>query len=350
MKKIFAVHEYGSPSHFNALNFLVQGKGGMLNYRELNLYRQLGRSIKHIDLKQFSKFLLNVCFLLSIPFRKPCKIVLAVAPYNHYLKVLSVLFSRHEVYYFTSYTCWDQSRMVHYNFYSKNLLLFWKDYLRHRVRHIFAVSEFTKRELIVNGFSSEENITVVNHSFEIGIEPDLSSKLNLNFITVATLDKKKGIDELIEIFKLRPELNLTIVGKGVLLKEVIEASKNFPNIHYKGYIHGLKNLVQEYKQHSFLLLNSKRTEIWEELFGMVIIEGMACGLIPITTNHPGPQEIIKDMLNGFITDEGDISSGISKALNLSQAEYIDMVNQAIQTGKEYSSENISLKWSVIIDT
>jgi len=41
----------------------------------------------------------------------------------------------------------------------------------------------------------------------------------------------------------------------------------------------------------------------EELFGISIIEGMACGCVPLTTDHSGPKEIITSGINGFISKE-----------------------------------------------
>lgn len=348
MKKIYAVHEYGCPSHFNALDYLVKQENYQIIYRELNLFTQLGRSVKRLSYRQFYKLVLNILFLLTIPFQRKCKIVLGLAPYNFYLRVISFLFNKHDVYYFTSYTCWDQSRMVHSKFYNNSLLSFWKYYLHNRVKHIFAVSELTRQQLVLNGFSDFEKISVVNHSFNIVIEPTLSSPFMYNFITVATLEKKKGIDELIEIFKVNRHLNLTIVGRGKMLNDVLQAVNNYPNIHYRGFIRGLDNLVVEYKKHSFLILNSKRTGVWEELFGMVVIEAMACGLIPITTNHPGPNEIIENNVSGFICDELDIKSGIDKAIKLKENDFIRIKSNAIIKGQSYSSKDMSSKWAVLL--
>lgn len=348
MKKIYAVHEYGCPSHFNALDYLVKEEEGYVVYRELNLFTQLARSIKYMSVNRFRKFLLNISFLLTIPFQNKCKIVLGLAPYNYHLRLISFLFNKHDVYYFTSYTCWDQTRMVHSKFFSEDLLLFWKDYLKNRVKHIFAVSDLARVELVINGFADVEKITVVNHSYNVLIEPLPNATISNNFITVATLEKKKGIDELIEIFKANSHLNLTIVGRGKMLDEVVDASINYPNIHYKGFINGLENLVEVYKKNSFLILNSKKTGNWEELFGMVVIEAMACGLIPITTNHPGPKEIIDSGVSGFICDESDIKTGIEKAIQLTDVDFIKLRSNAIEKGQSYSSKNISSRWSILL--
>ena len=349
MKKVYAVHEYGSPSHFNALDYLINFNGGVLKYRELNLFKQLGSSIKNLNIIKFRKFILNLFFLLTIFFHKPCKIVLGIAPYNYNLWFLRLLFLRHEVYYFTSYTCWDQTRMVHSKFYSDRLLNIWRNFLKNEVKHIFAVSEVTKNELIKNDFSSQDRITVVNHSFKSDIVLPLHTIKTLNFICVSALKKSKGIDKLLDIFKKRPDLNLTIVGTGELIADVQDAANNYSNIKYLGFIKSFDDLIKIYCDHSFLLLNSQRTAKWEELFGMVVIEAMACGVIPITTDHPGPKEIISHGLDGFICDESNIIDGINTAIAMTDEEYFKIRARAITCGAKFSSAKISAKWKFIFN-
>lgn len=346
-KKIYTLHEYGAPAHFYGLEYLANSLGGVLKHRELNLYTQIGSSIKRLNSYKFYKCLINIFFLISLLFTTNKKIVVGIAPYNNNLRYLKFLFKNHQIYYFTSYTCWDQSRMVHSKYFSDSLLAVWKDFLNNQVVHIFAVSVLTKNELIDNKFSIPEKITVVNHSFNIKIEPSAIDVKTLNFITVGQLSYRKGIPDLLKIFKDLPNCNLTIVGDGQLREEVEEASKSYSNIYYKGFVNGLDNLIPIYKENSFLILNSHKSEKWEELFGLVLIEGMACGLIPITTDHPGPKEIIVPYLNGIICKEGGIIDGIKYVLSMDSLEFIAMKRNAIIKAQEYHSAEISKRWKTI---
>lgn len=347
-KNIYTLHEYGAPSHFYGLEYLVNSSGGVLKHRELNLYRQIGSSIKRLNSYKFYKCLINISFLISLLFTTNKKIVVGIAPYNNNLRYLKFLFKNHQIYYFTSYTCWDQSRMVHSKYFSDSLLAVWKDFLNNQVKHIFAVSVLTKNELIDNKFSIPEKITVVNHSFNIKIEPSVINVKTLNFITVGQLSYTKGIVDLLKIFKDLPYCNLTIVGDGQLREEVEEASKSYSNIYYKGYVKGLDNLIPIYKENSFLILNSQKSETWEELFGLVIIEAMACGLIPIATNHPGPTEIITHGLNGFLYHEGDILKGVENTFDMKEELFRQIKNEAIKKSQQFQSSEISEKWKAIL--
>ena len=347
MKKIYILHEYGAPSHFFGLEYIANKKSIKLYHRELNYYRQLGSSIKHLDFDKLHKFLINLGFIISMFFRKNQTIVLGIAPYNFYLKYLRIILRKNNIFYFTSYSCWNQKKMVHSKYYSDRLLLIWKDFINYEVAHIFTVSQKACDELVRNGFSIRKKITVVNHSYKEEIVPSSKTNKTNEFIYVGRLTKTKGIEELLQIFEKLPNCKLTIIGDGDLKINVINASKNNNNIIYKGYINGLESIIPIYKENSFILLNSQCSDSWEELFGISLIEGMACGLIPIATNHSGPKEIITPYLNGIICEESEILRGITYALKMKDSEYCRMKENSIIRAREFTSSNISKKWEKI---
>ncbi|WP_066627076.1 glycosyltransferase family 4 protein [Labilibacter marinus] len=348
MKKVYTFHEHGSPSHFNALEHLTNRENISLCHREFDYYRQLVMLVKTRG-KNTLKLFLNFKFLISLIFTSNKIIIVGIAPYNFNLKFLRPLLKKHRVFLFTSYTCWDQSIMAHSKYFSKNILSVWRQFIFNDTEHVFAVSEKTKRELIANGFKAKDQITVVHHSYKMEIQPSENKEKTLNFITVASLSESKGIDELLKIFKKLPNCKLTIVGKGPMEGEIKQACLDYINICYLGYIKGLDNLLPVYKENCFLLLNSKKSNYWEELFGMVIIEGMSCGVIPITTNHSGPKEIITNNRNGLICAEGDIESGIKYAIKMQGDEFLEMKNSAILRGQEFRSNVVSRRWETIIN-
>ena len=206
----------------------------------------------------------------------------------------------------------------------------------------------TRDELVSNGFSAFDNISIVYHSYNEKVTPSSYSKKSNRFISVGKLSPHKGIEDLLNIFSNKSNCNLTIVGKGSLINLVTETSRIHKNITYKGYTNGFKNLIPIYNQHSFLILNSLKTGAWEELFGIVIIEAMACGLIPITTNHTGPREIITPFINGILCEEGKIIEGIDYALNINQNDYITMREKSIERSKDFQSSIISHRWEPIL--
>ncbi|MFR9641056.1 MAG: glycosyltransferase family 4 protein [Rikenellaceae bacterium] len=344
MKRIYVLHEYGAPSHFYGLEYLANKNGYEIKHREIHNLRY----VKKLLLSGNTKIFINISFLLSLIFRSKIKVVLGIAPYNIRLVILMWLLKRHDVYYFTSYTCWDQTVCVHNLNGNKWLLDKWQIFTNSYVKHIFAVSDKTKRELVANNFSLAANITVVNHSYKHEITPNKRIK-TLDFIYVGRLVPEKGIIELLDVFKKHKNWNITIIGNGALSLMVDEISKNHDNISYLGYVHSFEVLVDHYKNHSFVILNSQHIagSHWEELFGLTLIEGMACGCVPIATDHPGPKEIIINNVNGFTYKHIDLEPTLCNIESLNDFEYQIIRKNAVKSSQQYHCKEIAKRWSEV---
>lgn len=348
MKTIYIYHEYGAPSHYHALKYLAESNGYSVKSFTFN------RTLPSNPFDFFKYFvesptqtLRNLFFLLSLPLRKKSKIVIGIAPFNNRLPLLMRFMKKHEVYYHTSYSCWDGTRYAHRPK-SDKMIETWRSFTSKYVKHIFAVSEWTKEQLIKNNYALKENISVVNHSFIRKVEVEFYQPKNLSFLCVALLAEHKGITELLDFFSNHPEVRITFVGKGILEDKVRKYAEKYNNIDYAGYINGSENIIPFYKTHSFLLLNSHRTSKWEELFGMAIIEGMSAGCVPIASDHPGPLEIIEHRKDGLICREGEMAEAIKYAIKMKDEEYIEMRCSAIKKGQTYYYKNIAQRWQPVL--
>ncbi len=47
-----------------------------------------------------------------------------------------------------------------------------------------------------------------------------------------------------------------------------------------------------------------------EGFGIVVIEGMACGLIPVASDIPGPRDILNGKAAGILVPVGDVGAAV----------------------------------------
>lgn len=347
MYKVYIVHEYGAPSHFYALDHLLASHDIPSSKYELNLLGQAKEVVKTFSSRSFLRMLRNLGFILSLPFLKPAKVVLGLAPYDRSLTMLRPFLKRHQVYYFTSYTCWDGSRQVHRS--GPHTRSVWQAFLRNDAAHIFAVSEKTRTELIRNGLTTSSNVTVVGHSYITRPEITPVHRKDNRFIMVGGLQANKGIEELLACFAARPNAYLTVVGKGPLEKKVREAESAYPNIRYAGFISDQQVLFRLYMEHSFILLNSKRMDGWEELFGMVLIEASACGLVPLAADHSGPCEIIRNGVNGIIFPEGGLTSAVEGCMAWSDEEYDQFRAAALENGRKYYVENMAGRWAKVLE-
>lgn len=341
--KIFVCHEYYTPSHYTALEYLAHNKGYEVIYCEPNLLRQLRQSVKNRIPR--SRLLHNIITTWRLLVSHGHKVVIGMAPYNPFLRTLLFILRGHELYYHSSYSCWDGTRYAHKGSDSDKVL--WKDFTNNQIKHFFAVSQKTKEEVINNGFAKSDNIAIVNHSYNIDIDGNTTSQKTNKFICVGRLCDQKGTLQLLDIFARHPEANITFVGSGEYENKVKEYACKYKNIKYHGFVKGLANLVPIYKENSFLIMNSIRTNSWEELFGMALYEGMACGCVPLANDHPGPKEIITDNKDGFLCQEGNIEVLIEKAIAMDSQSYQFFRTNAISRGKHFHSSSISKQWMAI---
>ena len=351
-RKIYILHENGANSHYRALKYLCQSKNSSLVYREFSIFKSILKSIIKSDKELLKKQLLNIYFLTSLIFSKNKKIVLGMAPYDFRLLFLSFLLRKHQVYYHTSWTSWDKSFYPKKLFVNSWLIKFWEKFLNYKILHIFAVSSETKKELIKNVKIDLLKISVVYHALDDTIYKPMQHNIKLDFIYVGRLEKQKGIEEILEYFSKNNNIILSIVGSGTLESVAKEYASKYENIHFLGFIKDQNRLAKIYSKHDFLILNSKKMYNWEELFGMVIIEAMACGIVPITTNHKGPIEIITNKENGFIFSENEYIKGLDNIIELfnTNKKRISIIkDNAIQRAKDFSVERIAKKWELIFE-
>ena len=117
------------------------------------------------------------------------------------------------------------------------------------------------------------------------------------FVFVGRLVSDKGADQaihalhsLVQTSGGQEDYNLTIVGDGPE-REVLEtltASLGLQkNVSFRGTLRG-DALVRCLNEHRFILVPS----VWEEPFGNVALEGMACGCIPIVSDGGGLPDAI----------------------------------------------------------
>lgn len=86
------------------------------------------------------------------------------------------------------------------------------------------------------------------------------------------------------------EVNLTIIGEGperLSLESLVKELQLESNVHFTGALIN-EELVLCLNQHKFILIPS----VWEEPFGLIALEGMACGCVPIGSDGGGLPEAI----------------------------------------------------------
>ena len=138
------------------------------------------------------------------------------------------------------------------------------------------------------------------------------------------------------------EARLTIIGSGPEKEKIVEFLSENRLMEKVQLLEGVPNArMRDYYVGADLLLLFSTTEI----FGMVMLEAMACGCPVIATATPGAADVIVDCVNSFIVsddDPGRIASQIAGILS-NRSEWAKVREQAIRTAHEEHS------WSVIAE-
>ncbi len=353
IEQVIILHEYGAPSHYRALQYLLNQNNRGLQFYEFSILKTLMKSIVKMDFKLFKKQVQNIYNLFNLMFTKNKKIILGIAPYDYRLNIMNYVLRNHEVYYHTSWTHWDEVFYPKKLFYSKKLLKKWEFFLNNKVEQIFAATHFTKESLILNKKVYPSKISVVYHSFDDNIYyPDATYQAGsqIRLLYVGRLTESKGVKKIIDFFDQNNKIGfLTFVGSGNLQAEVKKLAAEHKNVTYEGYINEQNKLADIYRKADYLLLPSIKQNNWEELFGMVMIEAMACGVVPIASNHIGPAEVINHGENGFLMKEDEFEATLSKLIaQHNYKKYMDLKSSAIKMSKNYTIKNISSRWYPIL--
>ncbi len=232
-----------------------------------------------------------------------------------------------------------QQRSIPYQIVGK----MWTKKMEKAISHFSALVVLTERD--ANDWEKIIKATVIPNS--VAFYPEQTSMCeNKYIISVGRLSEQKGYDLLIkaweQIASKYPDWKLIIYGEGeehdILNKEIEKRHLQNSFIIKKP----VQNIIDKYLESSFYVLSSRF-----EGFGLVLIEAMACGLPCIAFNCPnGPADIIKDGVDGMLTENGSIE-GLAKAMELlidSPSTRQEMGKMARQNVLRYTPDIIMQKW------
>jgi glycosyltransferase involved in cell wall biosynthesis len=130
-------------------------------------------------------------------------------------------------------------------------------------------------------------------------------KNGLVLLYIGRLIKLKGVQDLIkaysEIKQQNQNVYLLIVGFGTYEKELKRMSQSIKDIFYVGHV-DYPNIHKYYFASDILILPT-----YDDSWGLVINEAMACGLPVVTTTASGASlDLIKN--NGYVFEPGDVKA------------------------------------------
>lgn len=147
------------------------------------------------------------------------------------------------------------------------------------------------------------------------LEPDVPRDKQLLFVGRLVSDKGAAVllDAVHRLLERHPAITATIVGEGPeepALKRQAREGRLKERVSFRGRLDG-EDLVEELNRHQILVVPS----VWEEPFGIVALEGIACGCVVLGTDRGGLPEAIGPC--GRVVPGGDpaaLASAISDLL------------------------------------
>jgi glycosyltransferase involved in cell wall biosynthesis len=170
---------------------------------------------------------------------------------------------------------------------------------------------------------------------------------NQDFVFLGRLVSDKGVDMCVELLhelnnKFGKNKSLTIIGDGEEMKRLKELTKSYKltnQVRFLGFLTG-QDIVKVLNAHRFLLVPSR----WEEPFGIVALEGMACGCIPIVSDGGGLPDAIGNAGAVFERNSQESFNEVTKGLIENKNLEMKYLTEAVSHLQNHTNEIVSNKY------
>lgn len=203
-------------------------------------------------------------------------------------------------------TCWET---IPHNNEKFARLRKWKKESYKYIDIFHTPTELAKSALIKEGVDPSK-IIVIPYGVDLSrFKPAANKTKNLRplILTVARLEKEKGIETLEQVAAALSDFDFLVIGSGSYQSKgtnVKTATVPYTQIH------------KIYQSADLFFLPSESTKTWEEQYGMALIEAMATGLPIVTTNSGAIGEVVEEA--GSIVEQKNVDKlvkTIKKILN-----------------------------------
>jgi glycosyltransferase involved in cell wall biosynthesis len=170
-----------------------------------------------------------------------------------------------------------------------------------------------------------------------GLPVEVSSHPRPYFLFVGRLEKMKGVETLLPIFRSYPHADLLIAGDGTQGAELRRQAKGIRNVHFLGPLSS-EQLPVLYRDAIALLVPSSGYEV----FPLVILEAFQQRTPVISHSIGGLTEIVELSRGGFLYDESDEMLSAMEQLQFDPGLRQGMGDRGYQAYQEKWSEEAHL--------
>lgn len=207
------------------------------------------------------------------------------------------------------------------------------------VRHssqVIAISDFVRRSLEEFGATSSE-ITVVPNSLPYDIPTSVPdpSKRDIDFAFVGRICEEKDPMFFVDLLESleAPEVCARIIGKvedEEYMAKLEERLEHRPGVEYLGLLPPAE-VMELLRRTKVLVVPSN----WGEPFGLVVLEGFACGAIVLARRDGAMPEQVRKFASGFLFS--DLSEALQKIEEIKELDYEHAADNDLQVLRnEYS--------------
>jgi glycosyltransferase involved in cell wall biosynthesis len=158
---------------------------------------------------------------------------------------------------------------------------------------------------------------VIENAYDTMLYTDIKGSKTKDFVFLGRLVSDKGADMCVELLHKLKKLygrnySLTIIGDGPEMKKLKELTTAYSltnQVRFLGFLTG-EAIAKELNEHCYLLVPSR----WEEPFGIVALEGMACGCIPIVSDGGGLPDAVGEA--GVVFKRNSLNSLVQSTVQL----------------------------------
>lgn len=170
-----------------------------------------------------------------------------------------------------------------------------------KVDRIICPSEFNAKMLYRAGYD-EDRVSVLPNGIKV---PELNEQHEKHdyILYVGRITQDKGVADIIDVARRFPKIKFKLAGDGPERKLYEELSLDLKNVDFLGFLG--RSEVDRLISHSLCVVVSS---LLYENCPMAILESMSLGKVVIASNIGGIPEIITNGENGFLYNNGDIST------------------------------------------
>ena len=212
-----------------------------------------------------------------------------------------------------------------------------------RANAVVAISKSVQKSLIEYFKIPEEKIKVIYNGVDLNkFKPkdnEISNK-KCQLIYVGRLVREKGVQVTLQgLAKVeeKSRFHMSIIGDSAYRNELVKITKEYRLTANVDFCGRRRDIPKQLSQADIFI----HMPVWEEGFGITIIEAMATGLICICGNSGAIPEIIRDGINGFIIEGNtpqELADTLKSVMGMSYEDKKKIRTAAISRAKDFSIE------------